>query len=111
MGYPFFVGDRLASSPHTAPLIPSAAFTSGFAQRRPSTVPVSPRKHLDVGGWWDHTRQFCYQMEQCGGLWGKVADNGATGAPSGGQERSDSGFNGGVGGGGGFLGPYTRKSE
>src|SRR4029077_4695105 len=50
-------------------------------------------------------------MEQCGGLWGKVADNGATGAPSGGQERSDSGVNRVVGGRGVFLGTYTPKLD
>jgi hypothetical protein len=38
------------------------------------------RYALDSGETWGHRGEFRCQMERCGELWGKVADNGATGA-------------------------------
>ena len=101
---PFFVRDDALAplAPHIAPpdlgnAHLAAALPGSSQLDRAGTVNQETPSYGGRGG--DVRVNFCYQMEQSGGLWGKVADNGATGAPEW------------QGGGGMFLGTYTPKLD
>ena len=83
---PFLCASVSRISPHTAPLTPRRAppldlraLSLTVCACRGSLVGPEDAWRGDSVG--TYGRNSCHQMEQSGGLWGKVADNGATGAP------------------------------
>ena len=81
---PFLCLRRWSPARWAPPQLPTSSFLPsswGFRVLGASSVRRGQSIPRELPAEWGPREKFCCQMECCGGLWGKVADNGATGAP------------------------------